>query len=425
MDVGWQIKILLLIISFFFSAFFSSSEVALFSLDRKKIKNGIKKISLVESYLEKLLDTPKRLLITILVGNTIANVAASIIAVSLAMDFSAHSGMPVGEVLTAQIILLTILIVIFCDLLPKVIATKKPLKIAKIVAIPLYCTNVLIYPVSETLTEIIRLSVRKLKFDKSKSAILPEEIGDLALLGHERGTIIDEEHGLITNIVSIKNVEVREVMTPRVDIIFINEDISFDELLDAIKTSGHSRIPLCKNNIDKITGIVYAKDILPYIKRAPTIQSIPMQKIARRPMYVPITKKINDLMHEFQEKKMHLAIVVDEFGGTAGLITLEDIIEEIVGEIRDESDIEENPVIKIDENKFIVEGKFPVHDLEEYLNIRLPMQNEEFDTLGGFILNHSGHIPKEGYSFQTENYKFTVSEISNKRIKKVMLEIIP
>jgi gliding motility-associated protein GldE len=424
LDVDWQVKIFLLIISFFLSAFFSSSEVSLFSLDSKRLKKEVKKESLKLIYIERLLESPKRLLVTILLGNTVANVTASILAVSLAIDFSAHTRLSPSLILTIQIILLTILIVIFGELLPKISATKSPIRIAKLVAIPLYWINVIMFPIAEIFTETIRLSVQKLKFDKSKTAILPDEIEELAELGRERGTIISEEHGLISGIVSLRNVAVREIMTPRVDIFFITEEINFEELLEAIKTSGHSRIPLCKNNIDNITGIVYAKDILPFLKKYNFVKNIPLNKIARKPMFVPETKMINDLMREFQDKKLHIAIVVDEFGGTAGLITLEDIMEEIIGEIRDEYDKDENPISKINDKKIIVLGKLPIDELEKYLNLKLPIQEKEFETVGGFILNHLGYFPKEGYSFKVENINFTIKEITNKRIGKVMIEIL-
>lgn len=422
MDVHWQLKLIFLFITFILSAFFSGSEVSLFSLDRRRLKNEIKQNSLIERYLESLLEYPRRLLVTILIGNTIVNVAASIIAVSLALDFSALYGISANIALTVQIVLLTVFIVVFGELTPKVWATKNPQAFARIVAVPLYWTSVVLYPIAETLTEIIKLLVSKLKFDKSKTAILHDEISDLAELGHERGSIIEEEHGLINSIVGFRKVTVHEVMTPRVDMVSISNNTEFSELLEIITISGHSRIPLYEEDLDKITGIIYAKDILPYIKNLELQKHFSLHSIARKPLFIPKSKMINDLMHEFQEKKMHIAIVVDEYGGTAGLITLEDILEEIIGEIRDEYDKEENPVVKIGENSYIVLGKLPVDDLQELLNIDLSFQTGNFETIGGMILSYAGHIPKEGYSFQMENHKFTVKEISNKRIKKVLIE---
>ena len=210
-------------------------------------------------------------------------------------------------------------------------------------------------------------------------------------------------------------------MTPRVDMTVVPTDITFTELVDLIKHSGHSRIPLYKDNLDDIIGIVYAKDVLTYIKRK-DLSEFDIMKIVRKAMFIPKTKVINDLMYEFQDKKMHIAIVVDEYGGTAGLITLEDIIEEIVGEIRDEYDKEENPVSKIDDNKFIVMGKIPIDELNELLNTNISQEDDDFETLAGLVLNNAGHIPKEGYNFNLENFKFTVKEVSKKRINKVLIE---
>jgi CBS domain containing-hemolysin-like protein len=259
------------------------------------------------------------------------------------------------------------------------------------------------------------------KIDKRKSAILSEEITELVNLGHERGTIVEEEHGLINSIVNFRSVVVHEVMTPRVDIVSVSADTNFNEMIDIINKSGHSRIPVFKEDLDEIIGIIYSKDLLPFIKNVNSRENFSLTKIVRKAMFIPRTKLISSLMHEFQEKKMHLAIVVDEYGGTAGLITLEDIIEEILGEIRDEYDKEENPITKLGDNKYIVLGKLSIDELSELLNTTFD-ENRNYETVGGMILNHAGQIPKEGFSFQLENYKFIVKEIQNKRINKVQIE---
>ncbi|HUX61664.1 MAG TPA: hemolysin family protein, partial [Ignavibacteriaceae bacterium] len=343
----WYYKLSLLIFLFFLSAFFSGSEVALFSLDKKKIKKNLSSNPIIYRYLSSLIEHPRRLLVTVLIGNTIANVGASIIAVSIALDIAHSTLLSTNIILTIEIVLLTILIIIFGELVPKVWASKRPLALAKIVAVPLYWTSVILYPVAEMLTEFIKLSISKIKFSKSNSAILHDEISELADIGQERGTIEEEEQGLIKSIVSLKSVTVQEIMTPRVDIMSVDVDTNFTELLELITTSGHSRIPLYENDLDKIVGVIYAKDILPYLKNEELKKQITIRQIARRVLFIPQTKMINDMMYEFQEKKMHIAIVVDEYGGTAGLITMEDILEEIVGEIRDEYDKEESPYSKI------------------------------------------------------------------------------
>jgi putative hemolysin len=423
LNISWQYKLGFLLFLFVLSAFFSGSEVALFSLDKKKLQNTFESSPLIKRYLQNLLDFPRRLLVTILLGNTVINVAASIIAVSLAIDYSHNSGFPRNIALTIEIICLTFCILIFGELIPKIWAAKNPVAFAKAISIPLYWLNVILFPVAEILTEAIRSLIGMLKLDKRKGAILSEEITELANLGHERGTIVEEEHGLISSIVNFRSVAVHEVMTPRVDIVSVSAETNFNEMLDIINKTGHSRIPLYREDLDEIIGIVFSKDLLPYIKNVESRMNFSLTKIARKAMFIPRTKLISSLMHEFQEKKMHLAIVVDEYGGTAGLITLEDIIEEILGEIRDEYDKEENPITKVGDNNYIILGKLSIDELNELLNTTFS-ENSNYETVGGMILNHAGQIPKEGYSFQIDGYRFIVKEIQNKRIKKVQVEKI-
>jgi gliding motility-associated protein GldE len=424
LGVDWQTKIIALLILFIASAFFSGSEIALFSLNRKKLKNEFSANHLIGRYIFQLLQFPRRLLVTILIGNTIVNVAASIIAVSLALEFAQHFVISKELALTIQIILLTLLIVIFGELIPKVAASKNPVTFSKFCAVPLYMINIVLYPISEIITEAIKISIANLKYDKTKIAMKPDELTELAKLSHERGTIVEEEQGLIHSIVNFRSVSVQEVMTPRVDIVAIPDSINITELFALINSSGHSRLPLYRNDLDNIIGVIYAKDLLPFIKEKGEQSIFSVNSIARKILFVPKTKMINDLMYIFQEKKMHIAVVVDEYGGTAGVITLEDILEEIIGEIRDEYDKEENPVIKISETSLLVLGKYSINELNDLLNISINTDKNDFETVGGFVLNQAGHIPKEGYSFSLENHKFTVKEIANKRIKKVLIERI-
>ena len=352
----------------------------------------------------------------------IVNVLASIIAVSLAIDFADILGVPKNFTLTVQIILLTILILFFSEILPKIIASKQPIKFSRAVAFPLYWISAIIFPVAEFISEIVKLFVSKIKIDKKKTVIKNEEIKELASLSLEEGAIRNGEHDLIHSIVDFKSITVSDVMTPRVDMIAVSSDTEFSEVMNLITKSGRSRIPLYRDDFDDIIGIIYAKDLLPYFKNPELRKNLSLSKIARKAMFVPKTKLIVDLMHEFQEKKMHIAIVVDEYGGTAGLVSLEDIIEEIIGEIRDEYDKEENLITKTSEGKFIVLGTLSIDDLKDLLQLSINTEELDFDTVAGLILDHAGEIPQENYSFDYENYKFTVKEVSNKRIKKVIIE---
>jgi len=422
LDIDWKLRILVLILCFILSAFFSGSEVALFSLDRKKIKITFANSPLIQDYLAGLLEHPRRLLVSLLIGNTFINVTASIVAVSLALEFAESFGYSRNIVLTIQIVILTFLILIFGEITPKIWASKNPISFSKIIAIPVHWVNVIIFPVSEIITEAIKLFVSTLKLDKKKSAIKSDEIKELATLGLEKGTIEDEEHELIHSIVGFKTLSVSEIMTPRVDMVAVSSDSDFTEVVREITKTGRSRIPLYKGDLDDIIGIIYAKDLLPYFKNIELRKNLSLTKIARKPMFVPKTKMIDALMHDFQEKRMHIAIVVDEYGGTAGLVSLEDIIEEIIGEIRDEYDKEENPITKIDDNNYMVLGRISIDELKEILDIKIDTEELEYDTIAGLVLNFAGQIPKEGYSFELEDYRFTVKEILNKRIKKIQVE---
>ena len=214
---------------------------------------------------------------------------------------------------------------------------------------------------------------------------------------------------------------VAEVMTPRVDMIAVSIAEDYEEIIKTITESGHSRIPVYKNNLDEIVGILFAKDLLKFIKIGNTSDNFEIASLIKKTFFVPETKLINDLLREFQEKKIHLAIVVDEYGGTSGLITLEDIIEEVVGEIWDEFDKAESNILTIEKNKFIALGKTKLDDLNEQLKTKI-IADDDFDTLGGFIFNKAGNIPKEGFAFEDGNFKYTVKEIQKKRIKKVLIE---
>lgn len=427
MDVGWQLNLLILVILLLISAFFSGSEVALFSLARNQIKELQKETKITSKYIINLLEYPRRLLVTILLGNNFVNVAAAIIAVNLALNLAEANNYSVDIVLLIQIIILTVLVLVFGEITPKVWASKNPLQFSRIISLPLYWTGVIVYPVAKILTELIRTFASKLHINKGKTAILTSELADLAELSVEEGAIEEEEHDLIQGLVTFRTVTVREVMTPRVDVTAVSIDTSFEELMNAIVESGHSRIPLYKGNLDNILGIIYAKDLLPFVGKSDKVKNnLILHNIVRETIFVPESKLVSELLHEFQEKNLHLGIVVDEYGGTSGIISLEDIIEEIVGEIRDEYDKEEVEITKVDEDKYILLGKVPIDELNELFDYDFTSEDDDYDTVGGFIFNHAGTIPDEDFSFDYKEYfRFTVKEVVNNRINKVLVEKIP
>lgn len=422
MEIDWLYQILLLVVLLLLSVFFSASEVAFFSVKHKKLEEDFKSSKLIYRYASSLIAFPRRLLITILVGNTLANVAASIVSVSLALKIGSMYQIKVNVVLTIQIILITIIILLFCELLPKVFASKHTQLTIKLTTLPLYFFSTIIYPVSESITEIIKLTFSRFKFDKTKTAITEKEISDLAELGHERGTLEEDEQEIISSFVEFKSVLIVEVMIPRVDIIAIPYNISSEELTETINKSGYSRFPVYKENLDKIIGIVHVKDLLQYLTNKSFIQEETIRKITREVLFVPERKRISEMLKEFQQKKMHMAVAVDEFGGTSGLITLEDIIEEIIGEIWDEHDPEENAIKILTSEKISVLGKVAVTEVNELMGIEFIPSSEDYDTIAGLVINHSGDIPKEGYSFNIGDYKLTVKEVLKRRIKRIELD---
>lgn len=420
-------QLIILLTLLILSAIFSGAEVALFSIDSdKKLTNNLKaKNKLLERYIVSLLQEPKRLLVTILISNTIVNVSASMVGVILAIKISNIFNWSLPIVLTIQIILLTILILIISEITPKILATRRPVLFAKIVSFPLYWISVFIYPVSKLITDLIKSLISKIKVNRNRFVLNSTEITDLADISAEKGTIEEEEQELIYGIVEFKKITVREAMTPRVDIIAVPININHADLIKVINESGHSRIPLFENNLDNIIGIVYAKDILKYLNGESGLSDFSLTKIAREAYFVPETKLISSLMQEFQSKNIHIGIVVDEYGGTAGLISLEDILEEIVGEIRDEYDKEENEITRINENSYLVLGKVPIEEINDLLQTNFDSEKDDYDTLGGFIYNFAGQIPEENFSFEYNNHKFTVKEIIDKRINLVLIEKIP
>jgi CBS domain containing-hemolysin-like protein len=350
------------------------------------------------------------------------NVAASIVAVLLAIELSSLLNIAEELAISLQIIILTLLILIFGELFPKLLATNNPVSFTKVVIIPLYWISVIIFPVAEIFTELIKASTSKWKIKKVKSVLTKDEISDLSHIGKQKGTLEEEEHEIIKSIISFRNITTSEIMTPRVDINSIPMDMKFDQIVEIINNTGHSRFPLYKEDLDSITGILHAKDILPYVKNEHLRKDIKLSSIARKPLFVPKIKKIDNLLREFQSKKTHIAIVVDEYGGTAGLITLEDIIEEVVGEIWDEYDKEEDVIEKIDENKFMVLGKAPIDEINDTIGTEVIPVEPGYETVGGLVFKNAGSIPKQGYNFTIGNFKFTVKEIHRKRIRKILIE---
>ena len=310
----------------------------------------------------------------------------------------------------------TTVILIFGEIIPKLIAIRHSEAFAKKVNLPLRIIIIILYPIAFIFYNIMEGISKLLPMTEEKIFDSEEELKILTELSEEEGTLQEEESDMIQSIFEFKDKFVREIMVPRVDMIAIDAKSTIDEVMDIVSVKQYSKIPIYKENKDNIKGIVYAKDILPYLTGSRP--NVPLKSISRPPFFVPETKLIDDLMKEFKQRKTNIAIVVDEWGGTSGLITLEDIVEEVLGEIWDPFDKDESPFVKQEDGSFIIDARISIYDLEEELDIEFP-EEREYDTLAGLILHAIGDIPSINDNVKHDNLNFTVKTLNGNRIDKV------
>jgi len=407
----------------FFSGFFSGSETAYFSLTPAQIKQFKGSLIKTERQIGKLMTFPRQLLITIVIGNTMVNITVASLAAVLTVQISLYFGLNRDVIILLDVIIVTFVILILSEILPKIVAVRNAENFAKRAVYPLTFLFYLFYPLSYALAKFTQFLQTHSGLSEKKIFLTENELKTLAEVGEEHGTLLKDEKEMIHSIFEFSQTTVKEVMVPRTDMVVVDTATTLTKLMQLVKTKLHSRIPVYKQEIDNIIGILYVKDLLPYVNKSKKEQ-IDLQKLVRPPYFVPEQKKIDELLREFQEEHIHMALVVDEYGGIAGLITLEDIIEEIVGEIQDEYDKESPLFKKLDENTFVIDGKMSLEEITEELNVALPAV-EGVETISGFILNLLGSLPKENEEVKFENYKFTVVKINRNRILKVRFEKLP
>ena len=393
------------------SAFFSGTETAYFHI-RKYRKETPEKV-------KSILDYPQRLLVSLLTGNTIVNVVIASLAAYMTHKYVVdHKLQDTQGPFFIEVIVVSVVVLIFGEILPKMAAIKKSEKFAVKMYTPLKMMMYVLYPIAQGFNLVTDLIMKVLPLKKEKIFDSEEELKMLAELGEEEGTLQEEESDMIQSIFDFKGKTVGEIITPRVDIVSLKSDESIDKAMDTIAERQFSKIPIYKDTIDNIKGILYAKDIIPYLMGSRP--NINLQTLAREPFFIPETKPIDDLMKEFKSRKTSIAIIVDEWGGTEGLVTLEDVVEEVVGEIRDPYDQEESDVLKQPDGSFIVDGSITIYDLEEETDIKFP-EERDYDTLAGFILDTLTDIPKIGEHIDFQNMVFTVQTVENNRIGKVKI----
>ena len=407
---------LTLVILLVFSGLISGSEVALFSLSKSQIQSQ-RNSSYIE-FIKKLLSNPNKLLATILVANNFINIAIVILFTQIG-SFLFESIESTVLKFILEVILATFLILLFGEILPKIYASRNNLAFSKFVIYPLLLLDIILTPFSSPMQKLSNFIKDKLSF---KKANIDLDQLSYALDLTSPGETTKQEHKILKGILSFGNTETREVMRPRIDIYAFSNTLNYEQILKNIVKNSFSRIPIYKDDLDNIIGILYVKDLLPFLDKI----EFNWLSILRKPFFIPENKKLDDLMQEFQEKKIHLAIVVDEYGGTSGVISLEDVIEEIVGDISDEFDDDSLLFSKLDNSNYIFEGKTSMKDFYKILNI----DSKPFDTfkgdsetIAGFILEISQSFPKINSKVIFENYTFTIESVDKKRIKQVKVTI--
>ena len=413
------VKIILILIFLILSALTSGCEVAFFSLDKSIIPedNSNKLIKKIESLLEK----PKRLLATILISNNFINIAIVILFASIDNPYLSSINNPIIETII-EVGVIGMLILFIGDILPKIYANRNPLIFSKVMVNPIYFLDrYILFLFNQPMSKSMNYLESSLAKDTEQLSV--DKLSQALELTDSKETS-KEEKKILKGIVNFGNVETRQIMCPRVDVFALEANKDMNEIIDELISNGFSRVPVFEDNLDKIQGVLYVKDLLPHLEK----ENFNWTSLLRKPLYIPENKKLDDLLTEFKTKKIHMAIVVDEYGGTSGIITLEDVIEEIFGEFSDEFDEEDNLFSKLDENTYVFDSKINLQDFYRAINLTdtssFDQVSSEIETLGGLLIEKIKKIPRVGQIIYHDNYKFIIEIVDNKRIKQVKL-ILP
>ena len=420
-DFNYWLFLLLIFFLILLSAFLSGSEVAIFGLSNTQKETLVNEEQNKNSQrIIKLIADPKKLLATILIGNNLVNVAIVLVS-SLMMNhiFESYILSPLLKFII-QVVIVTFFILLFGEVIPKVYANNYNLKFSKLMALPISILKILFNPLSNLL--ISSTSIIDKKIDKKIELLNADEL-EYALDLTKDSVDNKEEKKILEGIVKFGNTDVKQIMTPRTDVVAFQNDLNYKSLINDLKAVKFSRIPVYEDSFDKIKGILYVKDLIGKIKEPANYQ---WNKLLRDAKFVPENKKLDDLLKEFQEEKTHIAIVVDEYGGSSGIVSLEDVLEEIVGDITDEFDEKDVTFLKIDEKNYLFDGKTPLIDFYKILNIngqKFEVSKGESDTLAGFCIENAGKILLKNEKIIFENYTFTVEASDKRRIKKIKIKI--
>ncbi|MBY1972427.1 hemolysin family protein [Clostridioides difficile] len=407
------IQIIFLIVLLIGSAFFSASETALMSLSKIRIRymqdEGVKGAKLVSS----LIENPNKLLSSILVGNNVVNIAATSISTSLFIGLMGEKGVALATAV------MTVLVLIFGEITPKTIAANNSEKVSLLVSKPIKAIIFILRPIVWIFNIITNIIFKLFGITNkgAKSFITEEELKTMVNVSHEEGVLEMEEREIINNVFEFGDMQAKNAMVQRIDMVAIDMEDSYDEIIQVFKTEKLSRMPVYEETIDDIVGILNIKDII--FLSDEEIESFDIKNYMREPFFTYEFKKITQLLEEMKLEKSQMAIVVDEYGGTSGLLTIEDLVEVIVGDIEDEYDEEEDEIQVIKEDEYIVDGSTKIGDVNELIGVSL--ESEEFDSIGGFIIGHLSRLPEENEVIEVDNIRFCIESIEKNRIKKIRI----
>ncbi|MFR1384550.1 MAG: HlyC/CorC family transporter [Clostridioides difficile] len=407
------IQIIFLIVLLIGSAFFSASETALMSLSKIRIRymqdEGVKGAKLVSS----LIENPNKLLSSILVGNNVVNIAATSISTSLFIGLMGEKGVALATAV------MTVLVLILGEITPKTIAANNSEKVSLLVSKPIKAIIFILRPIVWIFNIITNIIFKLFGITNkgAKSFITEEELKTMVNVSHEEGVLEMEEREIINNVFEFGDMQAKNAMVQRIDMVAIDMEDSYDEIIQVFKTEKLSRMPVYEETIDDIVGILNIKDII--FLSDEEIESFDIKNYMREPFFTYEFKKITQLLEEMKLEKSQMAIVVDEYGGTSGLLTIEDLVEVIVGDIEDEYDEEEDEIQVIKEDEYIVDGSTKIGDVNELIGVNL--ESEEFDSIGGFIIGHLSRLPEENEVIEVDNIRFCIESIEKNRIKKIRI----
>ena len=410
--------IIILVVLILLSGFFSASETALTSFKTTDLEDVEKSNKKTAHLLKKWLKSPNEILTGMLLGNNIVNILGSSIATALAINIMGNSPRSLAIVTGVM----TVLILIFGEITPKIMAKNNARYFSKVVIAPIYYFGVLMKPLVKILMWTSILIGRILGVEVKTESIMftEEDLISFVNVGEAEGIIEEEEKEMIHSIVGLGETNAKEIMTPRTSMFAVEGNKTLDDIWDEMIEAGFSRIPVYEETIDNIIGVLYTKDVLNYLKANSTNTQV--KELVREAYYVPETKSIIEILQEFKSKKVHIALVLDEYGGIGGVLTIEDLLEEIVGEIRDEFDHEEEETIKeIDENRYEVDAMLDIETINKNLAIELPI-SEDYESLGGLLMSELGKIPSIGDIVEFEDVKLVVIQVEKMRVSKVEIQ---